>query len=72
MAGELSKHLRHAAPGKIGRAATDHPADRADPAGDEAAVGQFADPHGEIDMLFQEVDHPVGQHDPDVDLRVGL
>ena len=39
---------------------------------DEAAVRQLADPDREIDMLLHEVDHAVGQHDPDVDLRIGL
>ncbi len=57
---------------EIVRAPADDTADRADPGGDEAAVGQLADPDREIEMLFQEIDHAVGQHGPDVDIGIGF
>ena len=72
MHAEFARTLRRTARSKIGRAAADNAANCADPACDQAAVGQGADPHREIDMLLQQVDHAVGQNHPDVDVRVGL
>ena len=72
MAGELGRMLRPAARREIGRAGADDPADRPDAHRDQAAVRQLADPHGEVDMVFGETDDAVVEHQPDVDLGIGL
>ena len=71
MCAELAGGGWHAALGKVPRAPADDAADRPHPGRNQAAVGQFANPHGEIDIIFQKVCHAVGQHDPDVDLPIG-
>ena len=44
-----------AALGKVGRAAANDAPDRTDPGRDQAAVREFADPLGEIDLILQKV-----------------
>ncbi len=72
MRAEVSGALRRAMRGEIGRAPAHHAADRADPGRDKAAVGQLPNPDGEIDMVFQEIDHAVSQHKANVDVLIGL
>ena len=38
----------------------------------KVAVGQLADPNSKIDMLFEKIDHAVGQNDLDVNFGIGL
>src|SRR5882724_12624199 len=71
MCAEVAGSRRRAARGEIGRARADHAADFPDPRRDQAAIGQGADPNGEIDRLLQEIDRAVGEHQPDVDVRIG-
>jgi len=39
---------------------------------DQAAVGQFADTKGKIDMLFQKVDGAIGQPELNINFRKGF
>ncbi len=57
---------------EICRAAADDMVDRPDAGRNEAAVGQVTDTDGEINIVFVQVDHAIGQRDPDVDIRVGF
>jgi len=72
MCTEFSRALRCTTLTKISWAPAHHAPDRAHPCRDKTAVGQFADPDGKIDMIFQQVDHAVSQHDPDIDVRISL
>src|SRR6516165_3658025 len=72
MFAEVAGRFGRASFDKIDRTATDHPADRADASRDEAAVGQLADANREISMLFLEIDHAIGQHEADIDIRISL
>ena len=72
MAGEIGRMLRPAARREIGRARADDPADRPDAQRDQAAVRHLADPHRQVDMIFGEADVAVVEHQPDVDLGIGL
>ena len=38
----------------------------------DVGVLKDADPERHMDLLLDEVDAPIGEQDPDVDLRVGL
>ena len=58
--GEFVNILGHATSRKIGRAAAHHTTDRPNPGGDEAAaVRQLTYSECQIDMVFEEIDHPV-------------
>jgi len=39
---------------------------------DKIAVGQAADPHRDIDMALDQVDHLIRQHQPDRHLGIGV
>ena len=56
---------------EIGGTAADDAADIAKPYRHKAAVQQGTDPQGDIDMVVNEVHHPIRQHQPDVDLGIG-
>ncbi len=62
---------RHASCLKVPGPCTDHHLDLADAARDQPAVGQRADAHRQIDMLFDQVDHAVSEHQAHVHFRVG-
>ena len=72
MSAKLGRAFGHTTRGEIGRAPANHMAHSTDPGGDKAAVGQWADPNGEIDMLFQKIDCPICEHQPDIDVAIGL
>jgi hypothetical protein len=63
MRAELAGALRRASVGKICRTPADHTADCADAGRNKTAVGQLADPDGEIDIVFPQVDDAVGERD---------
>ena len=71
MADELIGAFR-ASRRKIGRTSANNAADQANPGGNEAAVGQLADPDCEVDMIFHKINHPVGLHHPDADIPIEL
>ncbi len=60
-----------AAAGEVGGSGADDPADLADLAGDQVAVGQAADADGDVHVSFDEVDHLVGEDEADGDFGVG-
>ena len=64
--------LGHPTCSKIAWAATHNVAYGADARGDQATVGQLADPHGKVDVLFNQIHNPVGKHHTDVNFGVGL
>ena len=71
MVGERLGRRRFAAAGEIIGAGADHPADVTDLPRDQIAVGQPADPHRDIDMRLDQIDHLVGQHQPDRHIGIG-
>ena len=72
MPGELARMSRHAVSGEISRARADDAADGAEPHCDQARIRQLPDAEREIDVLVDEIDHPVDQHHLHVDFTVGL
>ena len=44
---------------------------RTDIGGDHGAVRQPADPHGHVDVIVKQVQVPVRQQEPNIDLRMG-
>ena len=57
---------------QVGRARANDDADRADPGRDHAAVRQRPHADRDIDVLFGHVDHAIGQHEPQGNIRVGF
>src|SRR5262245_45778364 len=67
---KVVRNFRHPSLREICGTAANHAANHADATGDEAAVGEIADPHRQIDAVLQEIDYVVGEKEPDIDLRV--
>ena len=47
-------------------------ADLADPHGNQATVRQLAHSDREIDMMFQQIERPIFEHQLDIDIRILL
>ncbi len=62
--------FRRSAPIKVCRRRTDHPLQVGDLALDERAFGNVAGANGDIGLLFDEVDQPVGDGEIDIDLGI--
>ena len=68
---EFCGRLRRASCFQILRARTCHPADRPQPGRNHAAVWQPSDPDRNIDLIVDQVDDLIGQHQPCADVRIG-
>src|SRR5262249_59120535 len=68
--GEIIRRFRRSARFQIGRARASHTVYLSDTYRDQVAVGEIADAKRDIDVLVQEVDHPVLQIELNVDLGV--
>ena len=64
-------HFRHAMRREQARAGADDRPHRADARGDHAAVGQDADTHRHVDMVVDQLESLVDEHEPDRDIGVG-
>ena len=72
MRAKIARPLRRTSRGEIVQAAAYNAANCTDSGRNQAAVGQFADPDREINMVFYEVHQTIGQHDLDVYVGVVL
>ena len=72
MLAEVVGTLRRTSLGKISWTPANNSSDRTDTGCDKVAIGQFADPNSKIDMLFEQIDHAVGQDDLDVNFGISL
>ena len=68
--GEIARLCRCAGAGEIGRCCGADEAGGGEPARDQAAVGQPADPHRKVEALFEQVDDAVVQGQLEADRRV--
>ena len=57
--------------GEVGRARADDARDCTKAYRDKAAVGQIADAHRKIDMLFGKIDQAIGKPEADIDIGIG-
>ena len=72
MSTEVVGTLRRTSLGKIGRASANDFSNRTNTGCNKVAVRQLADPNSKIDMLFEKIDHAVGEDDLDVNFGIGL
>ena len=68
---EVSGRTRLAAPAEIVRAGAHHPPDLADSPRNQSAVRQTSDSHSDVYVVLDQIDDPIGQDEPDSDLRIG-